>query len=72
MIYLEFTSHDLHLGASSHRAVELNVETIHEAAQLFRAFEFGFIGDATHLKLELTSIGTSKRRGVEYGRWGSL
>lgn len=66
MIYLEYIHTSLE--DSHHHAVELNVSTIAEAARLFMAFEAGF-GDR---KLTLTSVGTQKKRGVEYSRWGSL
>lgn len=73
MIYLEYTQEAApvpgHQPSFEHHAVELNVKTIAEAAQLFLAYEVGF---GPGRKLELTSIGTSKKRGVEYGRWGSL
>lgn len=71
MIYLEYTQQSLLTPnkepALDHHAVQLNVSSIAEAARLFLAFEAG-----SQRPVELTSIGTSKRRGVEYGRWGSL
>lgn len=69
MIYLEYTV--LHQGQAEACAVELSVNTIAEAARLFLAFE-----EACHhfsaTKVEMTSIGTSKKRGVVYDRWGGL
>ena len=71
MIYLEYEEHVPLMEPRSH-GVELPVGTIHEAAQLFLAFQAGcdFIGhNGKHI---LTSIGTSKKRGVEYKRWSGL
>lgn len=71
MIYLEYTQESSPVpGRESSleaHAVALNIGTIAEAARLFLAFEAG-----CQRKVELTSIGTAKRRGVEYGRWGAL
>ena len=71
MIYLEYEA----VGPSDRTVsygVELNVKTIHEAAQLFMAFEEGVRWTEAHVSLTLTSIGTSKKRGVEYKRWAGL
>lgn len=69
MIYLEYNIAD---GTTVYsQAIELNVQTIHEAAQLFLAFQAG-LGFATHLTATLTSVGTAKRRGIEYKRWSGL
>lgn len=71
MIYLEYNiTID---GDTGTQAIELSCETIAAAATLFIAYQHGYEhGCPADVKLELTSIGTSKKRGVEYKRWSGL
>ncbi|HEY9155556.1 MAG TPA: hypothetical protein VIM69_10515 [Opitutaceae bacterium] len=71
MIYLEYEA----VGSSDRTVsygVELNVKTINEAAQLFMAFEAGLRWCEANVSVTLTSVGTSKKRGVSYERWSGL
>ena len=69
MIYLEYTA--LHQGQAHSHAVELSVSSIAEAARLFMAFEEACTRFCA-TKVEMTSVGTAKRRGVTYERWSGL
>lgn len=68
MIYLEFEDRDVN---QSH-GVELNIGTIHEAAQLFSAFVAGVTYSTGQCNIVLTSVGTAKKRGVSYTKWSGL
>lgn len=70
MIYLEYNSQEPG-GETRPNAIELNCETIAEAARLFLAFEAGTI-HSSNVYVYITNIGTSRRRGVTYERWSGL
>ena len=69
MIYLEYI--EVAGGVPVSHGVELSASTIAEAARLFLAFEEG-VRMATNTRVEMTSIGTAKRRGVSYEKWSGL